>query len=409
MNILLLGNGFDLFWGLPTKYIHFLRVVKYLILNTDCKTPDWYSILKDDKDDCLNHEFIKAISVDEDVLCEIAKLTQNNVLINYFFKSIDIAPDRWIDFEQQLYEINRQFMFLFSLKGECNSLGTYCYELPVNTTLEFAQMCNLIKLFPNFFEVEFDSTCSRVAINNDYTKIFELNIIKRFPDKQKIIDILEDALIQLSRALRLYLLHFVDKHLSSEFFSSSKLGLFSRFDYVLSFNYTNTYEKIITNSSSVLHLHGNVDNDIVLGYCNDSNDSLTHCDTLLLPFKKYYQRVYYGCIDSFASYKHDVLDVNKKEHSNHVDLFVFGFSLSRSDEDIIRDVFDSANKITIYCRDGRDLRSYIQNLVWIYGKDSFEKLLFEKTLRFIVGEFALSEYIANRNDQNKLFNLIKPL
>lgn len=48
MDILLLGNGFDLYHKLPTKYINFLNTVKFLQNNfseTDMTTIDLFSIM----------------------------------------------------------------------------------------------------------------------------------------------------------------------------------------------------------------------------------------------------------------------------------------------------------------------------------------------------------------------------
>ena len=62
---------------------------------------------------------------------------------------------------------------------------------------------------------------------------------------------------------------------------------------VFSFNYTNTIETLYASEEKVYHIHGNINDNIVLGVNPDKHDEIENIDTLFIQFKKYFQRVFY--------------------------------------------------------------------------------------------------------------------
>lgn len=161
----------------------------------------------------------------------------------------------------------------------------------------------------------------------------------------------------------------------------------------MTFNYTNTYEMLFSQHSQidVKHLHGNVDTEIVLGYNPDSSDYRVPANTDLLAFKKYYQRAYYDTNRELILFN-NIVSRNRTD----VEIIVMGFSLSRSDEDIIRTIFEPATKITVYCHSDKDRSKYLHNLVEIYGKDGFDELVYGKNLRFIIGTEELKCFLMRK-------------
>ncbi len=68
-------------------------------------------------------------------------------------------------------------------------------------------------------------------------------------------------------------------------------------------------------------------------------------------------------------------------------LYVIGHSLDETDKDIITEVFEIADEITVYYYDNNnsnhDLKKLVTNLINIYAKAGFDKLRNEKGLRFL--------------------------
>jgi hypothetical protein len=200
-------------------------------------------------------------------------------------------------------------------------------------------------------------------------------------------------------------------------------------NYVISFNYTHTYEKQYVKMSTtkddedileqinnpifkkyISFIHGeaniynNVDtNNMVLGIdeylqADDKNTKLDFVD-----FKKYFQRIYKG---TDIKYKEWVSKINdddmkyQKDWTNYTssitnynerfkhEIYFYGHSLDVTDKDIIRDlILHDTVHTTIYYypeyeNDKKDLFSKISNLVKIIGQDELTKRVNEKSIEF---------------------------
>ena len=64
-------------------------------------------------------------------------------------------------------------------------------------------------------------------------------------------------------------------------------------------------------------------------------------------------------------------------------LFSMGHSLDVTDQDIIAELFRNAKEIIILYHDVTAKRSYIANLVRMFGKDGFDTLKKDKKLTFV--------------------------
>ena len=134
-------------------------------------------------------------------------------------------------------------------------------------------------------------------------------------------------------------------------------------DFVLTFNYTNTYEKLYNANTNIIHIHGDLNNEIVLGINSDENDIEGVNDSRFIKYKKYYQRIT----------KHTFLNLGKliyRIKTTHVEengLFVIGHSLDISDGDIITVLFELFDIIVIYYLDDDALDKYVRNLKLIFS------------------------------------------
>ena len=106
LNILIIGNGFDLAHNLPTKYEHFLKYVDaFKRFKEVCKqesiSADWEVAGDEDKKYIIH--FANLYEKNPQIYEEINELISNNTWINYFwgiYKNRCVAgKDGWIDFE----------------------------------------------------------------------------------------------------------------------------------------------------------------------------------------------------------------------------------------------------------------------------------------------------------------------
>ncbi len=100
MNILVLGNGFDIAHGLPTKYENFLNFVKrFENFNT--------SAVKDEDD--INNYITNLKNNNLILFNEIDSLTKEKIWLDYFDSIFESrkneGKDGWIDFEGEISDI----------------------------------------------------------------------------------------------------------------------------------------------------------------------------------------------------------------------------------------------------------------------------------------------------------------
>ena len=128
MNILVLGNGFDLAHGLPTSYKDFLTFCKKIealykyseIISQDeykAKEIDsWkmnesikerfvnaYADRKNDK--CICEEGIERHVTINSIYDELYEYIQQNTWLEYFWNAPTYVGDNWIDFETEIAEV----------------------------------------------------------------------------------------------------------------------------------------------------------------------------------------------------------------------------------------------------------------------------------------------------------------
>ncbi len=153
-------------------------------------------------------------------------------------------------------------------------------------------------------------------------------------------------------------------------------------DKVLSFNYTNTFERLYKNRSSVEidYIHGKADinnnidtNNMVLGIDEYLKGEERNENIKFIAFKKFYQRIHKetGCLykNWLEELRADNNILNKKDRKNH-NLFIFGHSLDITDREVLRDLILNDNVQTvIFYMDKQDYGRKIANLVKVIGQD----------------------------------------
>lgn len=388
MNVLLLGNGFDINYKLPTKYINFLNTVNFL-----SKTPvadkqfvgeifGAQSLQLKDKGISDSYKAYRKIydriPLDSGTVEKLTALANDNLLYRFLHESYnkDIG---WIDFEKEISAIISAFTeFLRE-------------EKPI-----YDAEHHPARAADRFIISRFNISAKQSApmhlgsglekVDDKYIIEYPHNSGNEVINKEAIIHDLERQLQELSDGLQIYLKCFVE-NVVAELCQDGLLGQLQALmpaDKVISFNYTNTYEQVYFNRD-VFHIHGDLDKKIVLGVNPDKADEFETIDVSFLKFKKYYQRVLYHTDDDFLEW------ISKKGEVTQ--LTVMGHSLDVTDRDIITQAFDKARNITILYFNEDSEASLIANLIKMYGKPGFDNLRVEKHLRFLP-QTATYEYFA---------------
>ena len=375
--ILLIGNGFDLAHGLPTSYKDFLDFCKmvrelytYPIIDNEYnqkKLIDWNTdkTIKSKLLECYENRkncFEDKITTQCKELDELYDCIKENVWINYFLEREKSIGENWIDFES---EISNVVQAIETLKGY----------------------------------IERDEDVLKIKDTKQQIIIYFLKIAKKSLQDvfnlKRIDGFIEDISIELDkliRSLEIYICEFVNEiDINKE---NDDIKTITP-DYVLSFNYSNTYERIYGQSKEVTYdyIHGKADIKNNVDTCNlvlgideyledDKNDKLE-----FIAFKKFYQRIYKSTDSTYMKW---VEQIKKYPEVNH-NLFIFGHSLDKTDRDILKLLICNDNvttKIYYYRKnknDKKELGKLIKNLVRIMGQDELiSRTMGEhKTIEFI--------------------------
>ena len=143
---------------------------------------------------------------------------------------------------------------------------------------------------------------------------------------------------------------------------------------VLTFNYSNTYERIYGGvhwNESVDHVHGFAsgkiegDPNIILGITSENEKS----QSSYVEFEKYFQRITKKTGSKYKNWLQSRLGKNEK-----IEVVFFGHSLDSSDSDIIKDLIcKEESHVKIYYFDDSAYKQIVANLIEIIGKDEVIK------------------------------------
>lgn len=359
MNILVIGNGFDLAHGLPTKYTDFLKFVGAVRYNVseDKMESDviaWKKLNLNVKTEIKRQQVKSVYSLNR----MYKDLIKDNDWIDFFLQNPMYQKENWIDFESEISNV------IQSIDQDIVQGNFYS---------------NIILLQNEFLNYKYTNNVPEYiqATAEEQEKIKKPEITY-----QELRDILLENLNKLIRVLEIYLTDFVEKIGISKVSKDIKeLDI----DHVLSFNYTDTYEKLYNNGTDnnieYDYIHGKADinntvesNNIVLGIDEYLSDDRKNNDIEFIAFKKFYQRIYKetGC-----KYKEWVDQIERNEHMSPTilyKLYIFGHSLDVTDKDILKDLILHNNvHTTIYYYSKEDLGNKIANLVKVIGQDELIK------------------------------------
>lgn len=378
--ILLIGNGFDLAHGLPTSYSYFLdfcdKVEKKFnfqsgINEKDYKTNELNDWNIDDSIKSKLYEWDKNTNNNLNKLfIEIYDNIKNNIWINYFLEKREQLGKNWIDFESEISNVVQAF--------ECVRDYTERGKVIPRSGIE-GKKVEEVETFIDIFEGngsrKFLITYMNLDTFNEYVK-------------KMILDL--DSLI---RVLEIYISGFINK---IEGLQKNDDIKDINPDCVLSFNYSNTYERIYGQSNKIEYdyIHGKADitNNVntchlVLGIDEYLEERDRDNKLEFLPFKKFYQRIFKSTDSSYMEW----VDEIRQNSECPYELYIFGHSLDKTDKDVLELLICNDNVQTkIYYHrksndDKKELGKLIRNLVRVIGAKELIRRTggLHKTIEFI--------------------------
>lgn len=416
-NILIVGNGFDLSHYLPTKYEHFMHVMSAIESpkSHSMNFEDLFSTCGEERFIAKTKEYYKTekIILDKEQLTEIRALLKENCwyfYLNNHFKEIDT----WIDFENSIEEVLKSFSdYLYVAAG--NKSITYDTSYQNLKWFNFFTSTMKSKSFSNGIDQEKSQTNqNKTTINPKFC--FRENLNNGL-DASSFIKFLQQQLNDLIKIFDLYLSLIIVKLQPRSKFQISKES-FLEPDQILSFNYTNTYQRIYGLVEDIQYLHGchGANQNIVLGISD--LEALELKKLKAFGFTKYHQKLFKDTDYLFLDKTKETVDSHKRkieyfekdsgysdalarkferqklmeeESKLNLNIQIWGHSLDLSDRDYIRDIFslnddfDRNVRVVVYYYpdQGNSTKfSLLNNLLAILGKDTVEKWMKKKWLQF---------------------------
>lgn len=366
MNILVIGNGFDLAHGLPTKYRDFLKFVEVIrqVLNAKGKEIDWKDIHLEIKELIkINMENVRNNIFSQEQIWR--ELLEENFWIEYFLQCPMYQKENWIDFESEISNVIQSIDF--DMK---------------NNNLKLDDDASIVSNF--YLEKFFHKRLPAAVLDfGEDTQVITFREMR---------DVLYQDLNKLTRAFEIYLCEYVGKIQSVKISKEIKS---LRIDHVLSFNYSHTYQKLYDKLKKIKYdyIHGESrfnstleSNNMVLGIDEYLNKKSKDKEIDFIAFKKYYQRIYKKTGSEYKNWVDEIANSRyenemalrerfpkqipyKKFNSKHK-LYIFGHSLDITDKDVLRDLILNDNVYTtIYYLNKGVMGQQIANLVKVIGQD----------------------------------------
>ncbi len=334
--LVIIGNGFDLAHGLPTKYSDFIDDYWKSV----CDTNGTKAIIND-KDEFVtiickfgytyNSSEYSAIdnlkSYDE--LKNFIERNQNKSgdfimeFKNLFFKKIsEYSIENWVDIENEYYKELKKIVKSTSLAIESKKQKT------IVLNQEFAQVRNLLeKYLKEKIEEKYDFTLYR---NNSINNVLLPELSNPFDEKQ--------YLKEFQQSDQLYVKEFLNK-------STEGYNLITHF---LSFNYTKVVEQYFVGFAfpkNINYIHGKLNdsiNTVNFGFGDEMDDDYKLIENIddneyLKNFKsfQYLQNSNYKSLLDFV------------ESDRKFQVYIMGHSCGLSDRTMLNTIFEHPNCISI--------------------------------------------------------------
>lgn len=379
-DLLIVGNGFGLYHGLPTRYTDFLKFISYWSIFWDnyngeakaqvctpfrVKLSEQNEIIEESMRDFASHQGYYKYEHLEFINSHI-----DNLWIQYFLKK-QLSSVNWIDFEGEIYNVLKLVEEYYSeFIPEMRKRN----DAPIKYIP--GDMSTVINIFKKNCPEEYIDFTQGIISRRDTEKDKLKN------NKEMLLSTMKRELDDLIKCLDYYLLDFVSNIKVEQY--SEQIKELSYIN-LLNFNYTYTYASVYGKNSLREHhrIHGDcLEEDMVLGIPDESFPSTLD----YIYFQKYFQRIQKRTGNYYKSW---ITEPNAREKSLEdvpINVFIMGHSLADSDKGILKEIFmnDFVCKITIFYHSQMAYEQQVINLVSMFGKDfvieqtANDRIVFEK-------------------------------
>lgn len=371
MDILIIGNGFDLAHGLPTTYSDFLDFIdkvyrtkyypkkldefKKIYIDNNMKEPIKKFLIQSFEDRINPRDSIYKNK--NSFIQEIYDNVDYNIWFK-FFKNLRTKKRmkgiNWIDFESEISHVIELID-----KKEKNIYSSIDSISDIND--------ENVKIFINSLDLnKFKKTLIEKNKNNNYITTFRDLLDKTYDDLRKFI-----------RCMEIYFSYCIE-NIEVDIVSTDILERL-HINAILNFNYTHTFEKNYDMNGKIIHyIHGEAQlrndkmtSNMVLGIdeyrSNGEQDLYTNYNI----YKKFTQRI----INETGFKYREWVDLIKKNRggSNFIHhIYIFGHSLDITDKDILHEfIINNGVQTVVFYHDKQQQSQQIANLVKMIGQDNF--------------------------------------
>lgn len=422
MNVLIVGNGFDLAHGYKTHYVDFLDFIAMVTkeyrnpinerYRIDFKTVNEYKTLEDilehNKEYYLKEKELKydrrkfsameafntgfktqnkPIATEKNLVKTLNSIfplpngngwnedyeKYNAVLVKF------LHGNAWLDYFDIIYKNRYETNQEDHKKEYKEKKGWIDFEAEIGEVIKIVEQD-----FNKNQEEQINATGQYMFIDTLYKKMKEENL---GATKDDLASSLYNELEILEYILELYL--YAQESLEiKKVFNQKKLKNELKIDSLLSFNYTNIYARYYdTNIENIDFIHGKLsEHNIILGIDETltTNEEIEH-NTSCIHFKKYFQRISKKCGINKLNWINEEPELGSNAIPiRYHNIYVIGHSLDVTDKDILKKVFthDNVQRITIYYFNKKDKERKMVNLLKVLGKEKFVELNDKKILVF---------------------------
>ena len=392
-NLIILGNGFDLHLGLPTKWSDFVEFYEIIVngsfekyrfvepkewsfedfkkngskwINVDNVESYFFYALENAKDD-EKETYKKEVASFVNGLrnCMMLKLLSslkqnNNGYMNF----------SWSDFEHLIEEILDsvdEYVENLLNKSHCAEVSVFMNDL-LRQTIEKLEYKDE-KYFSISYQVDdFNLKTDVIHSKNMFLDFIFNELIKFKLVYKKYIDLIVDNLIQ--------------NHLRNMFYIENSM--------ILTFNYTQDVV-LFDDFNDRMYVHGKAANDIIIGISNEQEKEER------IRFSKNYMRVYNRVIDN--DNKDNINQINKYILNHTFSHYYFlGHSLDKIDHSFLKQLFNENHyaKTTIFYYTDEDMQKKIFNLYLMLGEKHMIQMLNNGCLEFVSFD-RLEQYDFNKS------------
>jgi len=424
MNILIIGNGFDLVHELPTSYIDFLKISKIFFDEVNDSDNHYYKLF----------EKLKQNLMEIGLLEDFKRFLNDNLWFNFLLSRLErnvLTNMNWIDFEAEV----RKVVFYFENERQQNN-NEEAVEFKLSTQ-DINDYENLIGIVAERERIHPANSYHEYCLCAEYlfgqlrnlTRAFELYCVFLI-NKMNDDFVRDNKMIELDKQIRQYkamiseyqaeLLtkrHQFRKHVGNEVRnfrnanvkSNSSLDSLNgeiqrienlkqdcsvklsellpqydewrtlrevKIDCVLSFNYTNTFfSRYGTLETQYCYIHGaaqldNKNTNMIFGIDETLGPQEANKNFAFIKFKKYFQRIFYK---TGAEYRDWI-----KNTDTPINVYILGHSLGTTDHEVLREFFNLTNKdfngnplmkISIFYHDEKTKVNVIERVIEIIGKN----------------------------------------